>query len=327
MTIVLFAQLTTVGGGGGNGRATFAHVCEWAHAAQRTGIDALLFDDGQSIRPGGPGVFEAGTLSAALAAATVEIGLIPSISTEHLAPYHVARLLATIDYLSSGRAGWEMSAPGLDCEAANYRAGGTAAVAQQLARAEEFAEVVGGLWDSFDDDAFLRDRESGVYFRPERLHTLDHKGKHFEVAGPLNIARPPQGHPVLVRRADNAAAAALAGRVADVAIVPIDRANEVREIGAAIKDSALAAGRLRGDVLILLERLASTPVTQLIQMAETGTIDGFSLIVSQHDPAESTHLNILETAAAVRDHSPREPGETLRARLNLPRPLSKWTAQ
>ncbi|MCP9624655.1 LLM class flavin-dependent oxidoreductase [Nocardia otitidiscaviarum] len=326
MTIVLFAQLTTAGGGGGNGRATFAHVCEWARAAHRAGIDALLFDDRQSLQPEGAGAFEAGTLTAALAAATDGIGLVPSISTEHLAPYHVARLLATIDYLSGGRVGWEMRTPGDGGETANYRADGMAAIDRQLARAEEFAQVVGGLWDSFDDDAFLRDRESGVYFLPERLHTLDHEGEHFEVAGPLNIARPPQGHPVSVRRVDSDEAAALAGRVADVAIVPIDRADEVREIGDAVTEAALGAGRRRGDVLILLERSASTPVEHLLRLAGTGVVNGFSLLASQHDSPEKAYADMLETATAVRSLSAAASGATLRARLGLRRPPSRWTA-
>ncbi|QIS10431.1 LLM class flavin-dependent oxidoreductase [Nocardia arthritidis] len=322
MTTVLFAQLTTAGGGGGNGRTTFAHVRDWARAAQRAGIDALLFDDRQSRQPAGPGAFEAGTLAAALAAATDGIGLVSSISTEHLAPYHVARLLATIDYLSGGRAGWEMSTPGDSADTANYHAGAPAAVDRQLARAEEFADVVAGLWDSFDDDAFLRDRESGVYFLPERLHTLGHKGEYFDVAGPLNIARPPQGHPVLVRRADSAEAAALAGRVADVAIVPIDRADEVREIGDAVTEAALGAGRRRGDVLILAERSAATPVDELLREP----VDGFSLLAAQQDSAEKAYADILATAIAVRDRSAQAAGRTLRERLGLPRPLSRWTA-
>ncbi|GAB4585391.1 LLM class flavin-dependent oxidoreductase [Nocardia sp. IFM 10818] len=326
MTTVLFAQLTTAGGGGGNGRATFAHVCEWARAAQRAGIDALLFDDGQSVRPEGPGTFEAGTLSAALAAATDGIGLVPSISTDQLAPYHVARLLATLDYLSGGRAGWEMSAHGDSGEAANYHADDPAAECQNLARAEEFAEVLGGLWDSFDDDAFLRDRESGVYFRPERLHTLDHRGEYFEVAGPLNIARPPQGHPVLVRRADSAAAAALAGRAADVAIVPMDSADAVREIADAVGESARVAGRQRDDVLTLLECSTSTSLDDLGRLAGSGVVNGFSLVAAQHDPAEAAYADMLEIASALRHRSPGAPDGTLRARLGLRRPLGKWSA-
>ncbi|QBS39345.1 LLM class flavin-dependent oxidoreductase [Nocardia sp. CS682] len=309
MTLVLFAQLTTAGSGGGDGRATFAHVCEWARAAQRAGIDALLFDDSQEVQPAGQGAFEAGTLTAALAAATDGIGLVPSISTDHLAPYHVARLLATIDYLSGGRAGWEMAANGAG-----------------LARAEEFAEVVCGLWDSFADDAFLRDRESGVYFRPERLRSLDHKGEHFDVAGPLNIARPPQGHPVLVRRADSPEAAALAGRVSDIAVVPIDRADEVREIADAVIESAHAAGRRRGDVLILLERSTATPVEHLIRLAGSGVVNGFSVVAAQHDSAERAYADMLEIAGAVRRRSPAASDATLRARLGLRRPLGTWSA-
>lgn len=316
MTMLLFARLTTPPDGGGTGRAAFIRARDWARAAQRAGIDALLLDDRQSAGPDGARAFEAGTLAAALAVCTEGIGLVPSISTGQLAPYHVARLLATIDYLSGGRAGWEMRAPGADCEAANYHAGGAAGADRQLARAEEFARVLAGLWDSFQDDAFLRDRESGIYFLPERLHALDHQGEHFEVAGPLNIGRPPQGHPVLVKRIADTGTAALAGRVADVAIAPADRADGLAEIRRAVTESATGAGRRPEDVLVLLEQPADTPVEHLTGLAGTGLVNGFILSAPSADA-------VLSSAIAVRRHLSASSGGTLRARLGLPRPAGK----
>ncbi|MER7015760.1 LLM class flavin-dependent oxidoreductase [Saccharopolyspora sp. NPDC000359] len=316
MTTLLFARLTAPLEGGETGRAAFARARDWARAAHRAGIDAVLLDDRQCTGPDGARAFEAGTLAAALAVSTEGIGLVPTISTGQLAPYHVARLLATIDYLSGGRAGWEVRAPGDEAEAANYRAGDVGGADRQLARAEEFAQVLAGLWDSFQDDAFLRDRESGIYFLPERLHALNHVGEHFDVAGPLNIARPPQGHPVLVKRITGTGTAEFAGRVADVAVVPNDQAEEVAEIRHAVTAAATGAGRRPEDVRILLEQSADTPVEQLTGLAGSGLVDGFTLSAPDADA-------LVDSATAVRRHLPAASGGTLRARLGLPRPVGK----
>ncbi|MFF3226943.1 LLM class flavin-dependent oxidoreductase [Nocardia suismassiliense] len=323
MSVVLFTRLTTASSGGATGRTAFVLAHQRARAAQLAGIDALLLDDRQSVKPGGPAELEAGTLAAALAVVTTGIGLVPAICAQHLAPYHVARLLATLDHLSGGRAGWELRASTEDGETANYHGDGPAPVDRQLSRAAEFTDVLCGLWDSFDDDAFLRDRASGVYFLPERLHTLDHRGGHFEVAGPLNIARAPQGYPVLVRRADSPGAVADAGRVADVVIVPADQASE---ISGAVIESALGAGRARTDVVILLEQVADTPVDQLIRLTESDLVDGFSLLPPADRPVDDAFTSVLNTAITLRRTVSGTQARTLRARLGLRRPIGKRPA-
>jgi FMN-dependent oxidoreductase (nitrilotriacetate monooxygenase family) len=143
--------------------------------------------------------FEPFTLLSALAGATERIGLVATASTTFDEPFHVARRFASLDHLSGGRAGWNVVTTANPDNARNFGYEEQPDHAARYARAREFYDVVTGLWDSFADDAFVRDAESGIYFDPDRLHVLDHKGKHFSVRGPLNIARPVQGWPVIVQ--------------------------------------------------------------------------------------------------------------------------------
>ncbi|MFD4947648.1 LLM class flavin-dependent oxidoreductase [Streptomyces sp. NPDC058409] len=318
MTLHLFTTLTT----GPDTSSGFTHLRDRTRAAQDSGLDALMLPDRQSIGPHGPGSLEAGTLAAALTVATEDIGLVLTVSTEYLAPYHVARLLATIDQFGSGRAGWAIAPPAEQADAANHHGGPPADIPSQRARADEFALVMAGLWDSFQDDAFPRDQESGVYFVPDRLHTLDHRGEHFTVTGPLNIARPPQGHPVLVRHITSAEDAASAGRSADVAILRSESADDVADTARALEDGCRAAGRQKNHVRLLLEREADTAVDDLLHEAEAGPADGFVLLPS----VDAGYETVLRTARAVRQKHPRTSGPTLRSRLGLPRPAGRWPA-
>lgn len=319
--MLLFAPLLTTQDDEGSGRTAYLRTVERVRSAQRAGIDALLIDDRQAAGNAGIGEFEAGTLAAALAVATDGIGLVATISTEHLEPYHVARLLATIDYLSGGWAGWQPAAPSDERETANYVLGPPGSHARQLGRAEEFAHVLTGLWDSFQDDAFLRDRESGVYFLPDRLQALDHKGEHFDVAGPLNIARPPQGHPVLVHRLLTVEDAEFAGRVADIAVLPAERRTEVAEIGKTVRAAASQCGRAETDVRIVLEVPADGPD----ELFQTDVIDGFVLLAPQ-GPAEAAHNAVLERATALREGAGQPVDSSLRTRLGLLRPPGRRKA-
>jgi FMN-dependent oxidoreductase (nitrilotriacetate monooxygenase family) len=143
--------------------------------------------------------FEPFTLLSALAGATERIGLVATASTTFDEPFHVARRFASLDHLSGGRAGWNVVTTANPDNAKNFGYEEQPDHATRYARAREFYDVVTGLWDSFADEAFVRDAESGIYFDPDRLHVLDHKGAHFSVRGPLNIARPVQGWPVIVQ--------------------------------------------------------------------------------------------------------------------------------
>ena len=137
--------------------------------------------------------FEPFTLLSALAATTERIGLIATGSTTFDAPYHVARRFASLDHISGGRAGWNIVTTSNPDAALNFGLDDHLEHAERYKRAREFYDVVTGLWDSFADDAFVRDVEQGLYFDPARMHTLDHKGQYLKVRGPLNIGRPVQG--------------------------------------------------------------------------------------------------------------------------------------
>jgi FMN-dependent oxidoreductase (nitrilotriacetate monooxygenase family) len=155
------------------------------------------------------------TLLSALAAVTKHIGLAATCHTTYNEPFHVARKFASLDHLSDGRAGWNFVTGANAEDAHNFSKEQHTPHAERYDRAEEFADVVMGLWDSFDDDAFLRDKESGVYLDTNKFHILNHKGKYFEVKGPLSVPRPPQGHPVLIQAGKSEPAREISARVAD----------------------------------------------------------------------------------------------------------------
>ena len=156
-------------------------------------------DDESLSRQGRIAHFEPVTLWAALSAVTHHIGFVATASTTYEDPFLLARKFASLDHLSKGRAAWNVVTTSADNVHGNFGIEAHPDPAVRYERAHEFVEVVKGLWDSFEDDAFSRDAASGVYFDPRKLHALNHVGKHFKVKGPLNIGRSPQGHPVIVQ--------------------------------------------------------------------------------------------------------------------------------
>ena len=160
--------------------------------------------------------FEPFTLLSALAGATERIGLVATASTTFDAPYHIARRFASLDHISGGRAGWNIVTTSNPDAALNFGLDAQVEHGERYDRAREFYDVVTGLWDSFADDAFIRDRESGLYFDPEKMRRIDHKGEHLSVRGPLNIARPPQGWPVIVQAGASEPGRQLAAETAEV---------------------------------------------------------------------------------------------------------------
>src|SRR6516164_3223031 len=159
--------------------------------------------------------FEPFTLLSALAMVTEHLGLIATGSTTFDAPYHVARRFASLDHLSGGRAGWNIVTTSNPDAALNFGLDDHMEHGERYARAREFYDVVTGLWDSWADDAFIRDADRGFYFDPHKLHVLDHKGKYLSVRGPLNIARPIQGWPVIVQAGASEAGRQLAAETAE----------------------------------------------------------------------------------------------------------------
>jgi FMN-dependent oxidoreductase (nitrilotriacetate monooxygenase family) len=183
----------------------FRHYAEITQTAERAKFDMVFFADNLCVREANMEAlsrsaqyianFEPLTLLAALSSVTSRIGLVATASTSYNEPFHVARKFASIDHISGGRAGWNLVTSGMLGEANNFSRDVHYEHGERYHRAREFAQVVVGLWDSWDDDAFVRDKASGQFFHPDKLHRLDHKGELFSVRGPLNVPRTPQGPP------------------------------------------------------------------------------------------------------------------------------------
>ena len=183
------------------------------------------------------------TLLGALSAVTESIGLVATATTTYLDPFHVARVFASLDQLSQGRAGWNLVTSSAAAEALNFSHAAHVAHDERYRRAAEFVEVVLGLWDSWDDDAFVMDKAAGLFFDPAKLHMLHHKGRYFSVRGPLMMPRSPQGRPVIVHAGQSEAGRALAARTAEVVFSVETDFAKGREFYAALKQRAAASGR------------------------------------------------------------------------------------
>jgi alkanesulfonate monooxygenase len=204
----------------------FKHYTEIAKTAERGKFDMIFLADNVCVREAHIDAisrsaqyianFEPLTLLSGIAAVTERIGLVCTATTSYNEPYHVARKFASLDHMSGGRAGWNLVTSGMAAEAYNFGRDAHYGHAERYDRAREFAEVVKALWDSWDDDAFMRDKESGNFFDPAKMHALNHKGSHFQVKGPLNIPRPPQGHPVIVQAGTSDDGMDVAARFAEV---------------------------------------------------------------------------------------------------------------
>jgi alkanesulfonate monooxygenase len=195
--------------------------------------------------------FEPFTLLSALAAATEHIGLIATGSTTFDEPYHVARRFASLDHISGGRAGWNIVTTSNPDAALNFGLEDHMEHAERYKRAREFYDVVTGLWDSFADDAFVRDVESGLYFDPEKMHVLNHKGKYLSVRGPLNIARPVQGWPVIVQAGASEDGRQLAAETAEAVFTGGGALSDAQKLYADIKGRMDKLGRNRDHLKIL----------------------------------------------------------------------------
>ncbi len=192
------------------GATDFNYFLNSALTAQRGKFDMVFFADGIGIRADDnpPGSLartnrnvelEPLTLLAALAPMTKNIGLVSTASTTYNEPYHIARKFASLDNISGGRAGWNIVTSWSEQEAWNFGRDTHLDYDTRYDRAKEFVDVVTGLWDSWEDDAFVHDKASGQFYDPVKLHVLNHRGKHFGVRGPLSAPRTPQGRPILVQ--------------------------------------------------------------------------------------------------------------------------------
>jgi N-acetyl-S-(2-succino)cysteine monooxygenase len=239
----------------------FQHYVRLAQAAESAKFDLVFLADAVAIRDGNleglsrwpqyMAYFEPLTLMSALAAVTSRIGLVCTATTSYNEPYHIARKFASLDHISSGRAGWNVVTSSNVSEAFNFGRDEHIAHGERYSRAAEFVQVVKRLWDSYDDDAFVRDRASGRYFEPSKLHFLNHKGAHFSVRGPLNVARPPQGSPVLFQASASETGKDLAGQIAEVIFTPLHDLEKGQAFYRDLKNRAVQHGRTWGDVVIM----------------------------------------------------------------------------
>ncbi len=195
--------------------------------------------------------FDPLTLLPALAMATKHLGLIATASTTFEPAYTIARRFASLDHISEGRAGWNLVTTANPDAALNFGMDDQMPHAERYARAREFFDVVTGLWDSWADDAFVRDVENGLYFDPARLHVLDHKGKYLKVRGPLNIARPVQGWPVVVQAGASDAGRQLAAETAEMVFAAGGPIADARAFYADVKGRAKKIGRNPDHIKIL----------------------------------------------------------------------------
>jgi N-acetyl-S-(2-succino)cysteine monooxygenase len=195
------------------------HYIELARIAERGKLDSIFFADGlalwNNVRHNFSGRFEPLTLLSAISVATERIGLIATASTTYNEPFHLARKFASLDHLSGGRAGWNIVTSGTEAEAHNFNRDSHPEHGKRYERAAEFLDVAIKLWDSWQDDALRLDKDSGVYADDERIHAIEHRGEHFSVRGPLNVPRPPQGHPLLVQAGSSEDGKEFAARYAE----------------------------------------------------------------------------------------------------------------
>ena len=195
--------------------------------------------------------FEPVTLLASLAGATTHIGLGGTVSTSFSEPYNVARQFASIDHLSGGRAAWNVVTSANDYAARNFGHTALPPHAQRYRRAGEFVDVVKKLWDTWEDDAFIRDRVTGRILDPAKQHVVHHKGDFFEVNGALNIARSPQGHPVIIQAGASDTGLELAARTAEVVFASAAGIDEARRSYQDLKGRMAKYGRAPEELRIL----------------------------------------------------------------------------
>jgi alkanesulfonate monooxygenase len=241
-------------------RQAFEHFVQIAQTAERGLFDMVFTADTFAMfGPNDPESWsrttrmsrhEPLTLLAALAAVTSHIGLVATASTSFYQPFHIARLFASLDQISGGRGGWNLVTSTNPTEAENF---GTTLLPEleRYSRAAEFAQVVRGLWDSWDSDAVVADKESGIFIDPAKVHVLDHVGEYYRVRGPLTLPRSPQGRPVFVQAGQSDEGRALAASVADIVFSVEQDLQGAKRYAEDIKQRAVAAGRAPDDVKVL----------------------------------------------------------------------------
>ncbi|HKO51483.1 MAG TPA: LLM class flavin-dependent oxidoreductase [Polyangiaceae bacterium] len=252
-----------------------------ARRAEAAKFDFVFIVDSPYITPDSAPHFlnrlEPLTLLSAVAGVTSRIGLVATLTTSYNEPFNVARAFASLDLISDGRAGWNVVTTGLEGAAGNYGREQHFPHAVRYRRAKEHLSVVRALWDSYEDEAFSRDKSSPNFLDRSKQHTLNHRGEFFSVAGPLNVSRSKQGHPVIFQAGGSEDGRELAATSADAIFTGQETFEEAQEFYRDIKARAVAAGRKLDDILIFpgisVVIAASDEQARAIQAARNGNLD------------------------------------------------------
>lgn len=237
----------------------FDFIKQLAQTAERGKFDMIFLADGYASGHGNSklsiqsvGVrFEPFTLLSALSSVTKHIGLTGTVSTTFNEPFHVARKFASLDHLSNGRAAWNVVTSNTEAEARNFNLEHHLLHEKRYERAEEFVDVVKKLWDSWEDDALVLDKESAQFADGSKIHAVNHKGEWFSVEGPLNVSRPIQGHPVVVQAGSSEAGKELAARTAEVIFTAWQTLEEAQDFYADVKGRMAKYGRSPEELRIM----------------------------------------------------------------------------
>jgi FMN-dependent oxidoreductase (nitrilotriacetate monooxygenase family) len=228
---------------------------EIARIAERGKFDLLFISDSMVMEPTDhPSFlcrFEPTTLITALSACTTHIGLGATVSTSFNEPYNVARTFGSIDHLSAGRAAWNVVTTSNAKAALNYNRDEHVEHELRYARAQEFVDVVKGLWDCWEEDAIVADKATGQYIDADKVRPLNHKGRFFQVRGPLNMARSPQGHPVIIQAGGSPSGLELAARTADVVFSVVQELGPAKAAYADLKGRMAKYGRAPEEIAVL----------------------------------------------------------------------------
>jgi len=261
----------------------FAHLKHAVQMLERAKFDAFFMADHMAVlnmpvdalkRSHTVTSFEPFTLLSALSQVTERIGLVATGSTTFDAPYHIARRFASLDHISGGRAGWNIVTTSNPDAALNFGLEEHVEHGERYRRAREFYDVVTGLWDSWADDAFIRDVEHGIFFDPTKMHVLNHKGEYLSVRGPLNIARPIQGWPVIVQAGASEAGRQLAAETAEAVFTAQSDLAAGRQFYADVKGRMEKLGRAREHLKILPACFVVVGDTVEAAQAKRAELDG-----------------------------------------------------
>ncbi|MDR7166773.1 alkanesulfonate monooxygenase SsuD/methylene tetrahydromethanopterin reductase-like flavin-dependent oxidoreductase (luciferase family) [Nocardia kruczakiae] len=312
-------------------------------AVDRAGLDFVFLPDSFGVDASGYGPLDAIALAARAAAATRNIGLIPQATVTHTEPFHVSKAIAALDYATYGRAGWEVAVSADPEQTTLFGRKQPQDDASLWREAEEAIEVVTRLWDSWEDDAEIRDLATGRFIDRDRLHYIDFEGENFSVKGPSITPRPPQGQPPIAVRAESPASTRLAVHRADLIRVGAADLDEAAALRTQLRSAVAAAGRSPDEVRILLDVEVHLAATEDRAHAELGQLDAWG---PPAPPATVRHLGTADGLRALLDRTQRacaadglvlrplavpaftaaldRPARSLRSRIGLTRPANRY---